>query len=175
MRILYRSEVEWVFCSNSSSQANAKEWRCLRWLPGSSGRALGATLAVAVGLWAMAKRVDKQVNLFYCAECEELARKVADHSDAIQLRTISWRCPSQRTPRATYPTAVEDDSSKETNRIPTPKVIIDQDSNLDATIIEVAFGDRLGALLATVRVLCEKAKEVLMEESNVQVDITSFK
>ncbi|XP_042410469.1 uncharacterized protein LOC121999909 [Zingiber officinale] len=98
----------------------------------------------------MAKRVDKQVNLFYCAECEELARKVADHSDAIQLRTISWRCPSQRTPRATYPTAVEDDSSKETNRIPTPKVIIDQDSNLDATIIEVAFGDRLGALLATV-------------------------
>lgn len=51
----------------------------------------GATLAAAVGLWAMAKRVDKQVNLFYCAECEELARKVADHSDAIQLRTISWR------------------------------------------------------------------------------------
>ncbi|XP_042393258.1 ACT domain-containing protein DS12, chloroplastic-like isoform X2 [Zingiber officinale] len=98
----------------------------------------------------MAKRVDKQVNLFYCAECEELARKVADHSDAIQLRTISWRCPSQHTPRATYPTVVEDDSSKETDRIPTPKVIIDQDSNPDATIVEVAFGDRLGALLDTV-------------------------
>ncbi|XP_042439508.1 ACT domain-containing protein DS12, chloroplastic-like [Zingiber officinale] len=60
------------------------------------------------------------------------------------------RCPSQRTPRATYPTAVEDDSSKETDRIPTPKVIIDQDSNPDATIVEVAFGDRLGALLDTV-------------------------
>ncbi|XP_042388494.1 uncharacterized protein LOC121980496 isoform X1 [Zingiber officinale] len=118
----------------------------------------------------MAKRVDKQVNLFYCAECEELAKKVADHSDAIQLRTISWRCPSQHTPRATYPTAVEDDSSKETDRIPTPKVIIDQDSNPDATIVEVAFGDRLGALLDTVRVLCEKAKEVLMEESNVQAN-----
>ncbi|XP_042468539.1 uncharacterized protein LOC122051458 isoform X1 [Zingiber officinale] len=118
----------------------------------------------------MAKKVDKQVNRFYCAECEELARKVADHSDAIQLWTISWRCPSQRTPRATYPTAVEDDSSKETDRIPTPKVIIDQDSNPDATIVEVAFGDRLGALLDTVRVLCEKAKEVLMEESNVQAN-----
>ncbi|KAG6505736.1 ACT domain-containing protein DS12, chloroplastic-like isoform X1 [Zingiber officinale] len=63
------------------------------------------------------------------------------------------RCPSQRTPRATYPTAVEDDSSKETDRIPTPKVIIDQDSNPDATIVEVAFGDRLGALLDTMNSL----------------------
>ncbi|XP_042391462.1 ACT domain-containing protein DS12, chloroplastic-like isoform X2 [Zingiber officinale] len=63
------------------------------------------------------------------------------------------RCPSQRTPRATYSTAVEDDSSKETDRIPTPKVIIDQDSNPDATIVEVAFGDRLGALLDTMNSL----------------------
>ncbi|XP_042379978.1 uncharacterized protein LOC121972363 [Zingiber officinale] len=61
-------------------------------------------------------------------------------------------------------------SSKETDIIPTPKVINDQDSNPDATIVEVAFGDRLGALLDTVRVLCEKAKEVLMEESNVQAN-----
>ncbi|XP_074564318.1 ACT domain-containing protein DS12, chloroplastic-like [Curcuma longa] len=63
------------------------------------------------------------------------------------------RCPSQRTPRAAYPTAVEDDSSKETDRIPTPKVIIDQDSNPDATIVEIAFGDRLGALLDTMNSL----------------------
>ncbi|URE35083.1 Phosphoribosyl transferase domain [Musa troglodytarum] len=39
----------------------------------------------------MAKRAKKQINLFYCAESEELARKVADHSDVIQLQTISWR------------------------------------------------------------------------------------
>ncbi|KAG6515727.1 hypothetical protein ZIOFF_026156 [Zingiber officinale] len=32
-----------------------------------------------------------------------------------------------------------------------------------------------GLKFAVVRVLCEKAKEVLMEESNVQADITSFK
>ncbi|KAG6492000.1 hypothetical protein ZIOFF_046947 [Zingiber officinale] len=32
-----------------------------------------------------------------------------------------------------------------------------------------------GLKFAVVRVLCEKTKEVLMEESNVQVDITSFK
>ncbi|XP_042472728.1 ribose-phosphate pyrophosphokinase 4-like isoform X2 [Zingiber officinale] len=39
----------------------------------------------------MGKGTDKQINLFYCTECEELARKVCDQSDAIQLRTISWR------------------------------------------------------------------------------------
>lgn len=39
----------------------------------------------------MAKRAKKQINLFYCAESEELARKVADHSDVIQLQTITWR------------------------------------------------------------------------------------
>lgn len=42
----------------------------------------------------MGKRTDKQIYLFYCAECEELARKVCDQSDAIQLCTISWRSPS---------------------------------------------------------------------------------
>lgn len=39
----------------------------------------------------------------------------------------------------------ESDSS-----IPIPKVIIDQDSDQDATVVEITFGDRLGALLDTV-------------------------
>jgi hypothetical protein len=34
--------------------------------------------------------------------------------------------------------------------VPVPKVIIDQDSDPDATVVEVTFGDRLGALLDTV-------------------------
>lgn len=34
--------------------------------------------------------------------------------------------------------------------VPTPKVIIDQDSDPDATVVEITFGDRLGALLDTV-------------------------
>lgn len=38
----------------------------------------------------------------------------------------------------------------ETDEVPVPKVIIDQDSDLDATVVEVTFGDRLGALLDTV-------------------------
>lgn len=42
------------------------------------------------------------------------------------------------------------ESSKEADEVPIPKVIIDQDSDPDATIVEITFGDRLGALLDTV-------------------------
>lgn len=44
----------------------------------------------------------------------------------------------------------QDDSSSETDAIPTPKVIIDQDSDPESTIVEITFGDRLGTLLDTV-------------------------
>ncbi|KAL0342224.1 UNVERIFIED_CONTAM: ACT domain-containing protein ACR11 [Sesamum calycinum] len=47
--------------------------------------------------------------------------------------------------------AVENGSSQETDAVPTPIVIIDQDSDPDATIVEITFGDRLGALLDTSR------------------------
>ncbi|KAI4330033.1 hypothetical protein MLD38_028346 [Melastoma candidum] len=47
--------------------------------------------------------------------------------------------------------AVEGGSSNDT--VPTPKVIIDQDSDPDATILEITFGDRLGALLDTMNAL----------------------
>ncbi|CAN0913934.1 Ribose-phosphate pyrophosphokinase 4 [Linum grandiflorum] len=33
----------------------------------------------------------KQVLLFYCLECEELARKVAANSDLVTLQSINWR------------------------------------------------------------------------------------
>jgi hypothetical protein len=36
--------------------------------------------------------------------------------------------------------------------VPTPIVIIDQDSDPDATVVEITFGDRLGALLDTVSI-----------------------
>lgn len=36
-------------------------------------------------------RNKKQVLLFYCLECEELARKVAAHSQLITLQSIKWR------------------------------------------------------------------------------------
>uniref|UniRef100_A0A7N0TIT0 Ribose-phosphate pyrophosphokinase N-terminal domain-containing protein n=1 Tax=Kalanchoe fedtschenkoi TaxID=63787 RepID=A0A7N0TIT0_KALFE len=34
---------------------------------------------------------NKRVLLFYCVESEDLARKVAAHSDHIQLQSINWR------------------------------------------------------------------------------------
>nr|GMD11886.1 ACT domain-containing protein DS12, chloroplastic-like [Ipomoea batatas] len=52
-------------------------------------------------------------------------------------------------PKASSAT-VEDKRVSETAEIPTPKVILDLDSDPDATVVEVTFGDRLGALLDTV-------------------------
>ena len=43
--------------------------------------------------------------------------------------------------------------------IPTPKVLIDQDSDPNATVVEVTFGDRLGALIDTVN--CSLLRRVL--------------
>jgi hypothetical protein len=43
-------------------------------------------------------KVKKQINLFYCAECEELALKIAATSDAIQLRSITWRYAAPASP-----------------------------------------------------------------------------
>ncbi|KAL6843254.1 hypothetical protein ACP4OV_026967 [Aristida adscensionis] len=59
--------------------------------------------------------------------------------------------PAVRVPRAASPAAVEDGSNTDT--VPIPKVIIDQDSDPDATIVEVTLGDRLGDLLDTMSAL----------------------
>ena len=58
---------------------------------------LGCTLSVVCDLFccgvkmAMEKCHKKQVYLFYCDECEDLARKVASQSNFITLQTIKWR------------------------------------------------------------------------------------
>jgi UTP:GlnB (protein PII) uridylyltransferase len=67
---------------------------------------------------------------------------------AVKLRLSS---PAVRVPRAASPAAVEDGSNTDT--YPTPKVIIDQDSDPNATIVEVTLGDRLGDLLDTMNSL----------------------
>ncbi|XP_038981967.1 ACT domain-containing protein DS12, chloroplastic-like [Phoenix dactylifera] len=75
-----------------------------------------------------------------------LGLKPANNLLAIHSIAIFCNCGD---PKATSQTAVEDGSSNETDTVPTPKVIIDQDSDPDATIVEITFGDRLGALLDT--------------------------
>ncbi|KAH7515292.1 ACT domain-containing protein ACR11 [Ziziphus jujuba] len=71
-------------------------------------------------------------------------------------------------PRASSSTAVEDGSHSETDSIPIPKVIIDQDSDPNATVVEITFGDRLGALLDTMDALKNLGLNVV--KANVYLD-----
>ncbi|CAL9084793.1 unnamed protein product [Musa textilis] len=71
-------------------------------------------------------------------------------------------------PRAASPKTVEDGSPNETDTVPTPKVIIDQDSDPDATIVEITFGDRLGSLLDTMKSLKNLGLNVV--KANVYLD-----
>ncbi|KAJ6433124.1 hypothetical protein OIU84_020203 [Salix udensis] len=63
---------------------------------------------------------------------------------------------------------IEDGSQNDTDAIPTPKVIIDQDSDPDATVVEITFGDRLGALLDTMNALKNLGLNVV--KANVFLD-----
>ncbi|CAN6573051.1 unnamed protein product [Malus baccata var. baccata] len=76
------------------------------------------------------------------------------------------------TPRASSATAVEDGKSdgspSESDAVPIPKVIIDQDSDPDATVVEITFGDRLGALLDTMSALRNLGLNVV--KANVYLD-----
>ncbi|KAL5977779.1 hypothetical protein ACLOJK_036802 [Asimina triloba] len=71
-------------------------------------------------------------------------------------------------PQAAVPAAVEEGNSSETGTVPTPKVIIDQDSDPNATIVEITFGDRLGALLDTMSALRNLGLNVV--KANVFLD-----
>lgn len=64
--------------------------------------------------------------------------------------------------------SVEDGSSEVDTSVPIPKVIIDQDSDPDATIVEITFGDRLGALLDTMNAL--KTLGLNVVKANVFLD-----
>ncbi|KAL2234526.1 UNVERIFIED_CONTAM: ACT domain-containing protein ACR11 [Sesamum indicum] len=71
-------------------------------------------------------------------------------------------------PKASSAAAVKDASSEEDDVIPTPVVTIDQDSDPDATIVEITFGDRLGALLDTMNAL--KNLGLTVVKGNVYLD-----
>ncbi|KAI3757162.1 hypothetical protein L6452_04696 [Arctium lappa] len=51
-------------------------------------------------------------------------------------------------------------SSLDADNIPTPIVLIDQDSDPAATIVQVSFGDRLGALIDTMKALKDLGLDV---------------
>lgn len=43
-------------------------------------------------------------------------------------------------------------SELDTDDVPMPIVMIDQDANPEATVVQIGFGDRLGALIDTVKI-----------------------
>ncbi|XP_064959782.1 ACT domain-containing protein DS12, chloroplastic-like isoform X1 [Musa acuminata AAA Group] len=99
--------------------------------------------------------------------------KIRLDSDSMLLILIFWisRYHSDAAitaPRAASPKTVEDGNSNETDTVPTPKVIIDQDSDPDATIVEITFGDRLGSLLDTMKSLKNLGLNVV--KANVYLD-----
>lgn len=51
-------------------------------------------------------------------------------------------------------------SDKDTDNVPVPIVMIDQDSDPNATIVQLGFGDRLGALIDTMKALKDLGLDV---------------
>ncbi|CAN6853100.1 unnamed protein product [Brassica oleracea] len=49
-----------------------------------------------------------------------------------------------------YPDAVKKSQDDDDDFVPMPMVLIDQDADPEATIVQISFGDRLGALIDTV-------------------------
>lgn len=68
--------------------------------------------------------------------------------------------------------AVEESEAEDDNALPTPVVIIDQESDPDATVVELSFGDRLGALLDTMQALKELGLNVVKSRISVEGPIT---
>ncbi|XP_034696239.1 ACT domain-containing protein ACR11 [Vitis riparia] len=94
------------------------------------------------------------------------------HPPCVPLKGRLSSSVSTITPRASSATALKDGKPDgnydDTDAIPTPKVIIDQDSDPNATIVEITFGDRLGALLDTMNALKNLGLNVV--KANVFLD-----
>ncbi|CAI8603818.1 unnamed protein product [Vicia faba] len=72
-------------------------------------------------------------------------------------------------PRAAPPvTHLQDANQGVTDTVPTPIVIIDQDSDPNATVVKITFGHRLGALLDTMSAL--KSLGLNVVKANVFLD-----
>uniref|UniRef100_A0A0E0MJQ1 ACT domain-containing protein ACR n=1 Tax=Oryza punctata TaxID=4537 RepID=A0A0E0MJQ1_ORYPU len=59
--------------------------------------------------------------------------------------------------------------------IPQPVVLIDQDSDRDATIVQLSFGDRLGALLDTMKALKDLGLDVTKGSVSTESAVTQTK
>ncbi|XP_075496393.1 ACT domain-containing protein ACR12-like isoform X2 [Primulina tabacum] len=66
-------------------------------------------------------------------------------------------------------------SGPETDYVPMPIVLIDQDTDPDATIVQLSFGDRLGALPDTMKALKDLGLDVLKGTVTTENSVTQTK
>lgn len=66
-------------------------------------------------------------------------------------------------------------SEKEADYVPMPIVLIDQDSEPDATIVQLSFGDRLGALIDTMKALKDLGLDVAKGTVTTENSVTQTK
>eukprot|EP00262_Sarcandra_glabra_P013694 TRINITY_DN3864_c0_g3_i2.p1 TRINITY_DN3864_c0_g3~~TRINITY_DN3864_c0_g3_i2.p1 ORF type:complete len:270 (-),score=41.37 TRINITY_DN3864_c0_g3_i2:482-1246(-) len=59
--------------------------------------------------------------------------------------------------------------------VPMPIVLIDQDSDVDATIVQLSFGDRLGALIDTMKALKDLGLDVAKGTVSTEESVTQTK
>ncbi|KAG8380644.1 hypothetical protein BUALT_Bualt06G0037200 [Buddleja alternifolia] len=64
---------------------------------------------------------------------------------------------------------------QEADYVPMPIVLIDQDSDPDKTIVQVSFGDRLGALIDTMKALTDLGLDVLKGTVTTENSVTQTK
>lgn len=74
---------------------------------------------------------------------------------------------------AVSPTPLKSD--QDADYIPMPHVLIDQDSNSDATIVQLSFGDRLGALIDTMNALKDLGLDVAKGTVNTEGSVKQTK
>ncbi|KAL1533239.1 ACT domain-containing protein acr11 [Salvia divinorum] len=115
------------------------------------------------GLYTNLKQSNSRASSFFCSFGLDPLQFSCIHPKKSLSSSMSTFIP-----KASPPTAVEGGSSQDTDVVPTPIVIIDQDSDEDATIVEITFGDRLGALLDTMNALTSLGLNVV--KANVYLD-----
>ncbi|MCO5594091.1 hypothetical protein L7F22_048112 [Adiantum nelumboides] len=101
---------------------------------------------------------------------QDVAAKFHLQAASLHIKTSIRRVPQQAVSDAASLSQadIEMFESSDDKALPIPVVIIDQDSDPDATVVELSFGNKLGALLDTMQALKELGLNV--ERSRITVE-----
>nr|AFK44005.1 unknown [Medicago truncatula] len=131
-------------------------------------------MAVAMAACSLGLHLSPDNNLFRPSEksiCSAPILKTTsmyDTSTKLSFSLHKTRLSSSAITIIPRATAVSEDGNQGVaDTVPTPIVIIDQDSDPDATVVEITFGDRLGALLDAMNALKNFGTECLLRQACV--------